>query len=206
MAAMSWQELPGFMAALREREGVPARSLEFVILTASRSGEGRGASWNEVEGDVWVVPPERMKLGLQHRVPLSDTALAVLDRVRGLDQVYCFPSPSRDQNGHSRPQFVMVFEDPMKRMGVEGITTHGFRSAFRDWASEEAKAPREVAEAALAHSVSSEVERAHARSDLFDLRRVVMEQWAQHCIGGSGHLVRIQAWGGLIRSIRYGEP
>lgn len=188
MAAMAWQDLPGFMDALRERDGVSARSLEFLILTACRSNEVRGARWVEVSGDCWAVPADRMKRGVEHRVPLSTAALACLEQVRDLDQDLCFPSAAR--SSAPRPQSVMVFKSLFNRMGVTGVTTHGFRSAFRDWASEAAHAPREVAEAALAH-VSGEVERAYARSDLFDRRRDLMQRWSDFVTGESADIVRM---------------
>jgi integrase len=132
-----------------------------------------------------------MKLGKSHRVPLSDAALDVLEKVRGLDSEYCFPSPAKTKDGRSKPQSVMVFKSLYGRMGINGITTHGFRSAFRDWASEAAHAPREVAEAALAHATGSGTERAYARSSLFDRRKVIMESWADHITGRVGDVVRL---------------
>ena len=160
LPAMDWQDLPGFMADLARREGVSARTLEFIILTGVRSGEARGARWNEIEGNIWTVPGERMKRGVPHRVPLSPDALAVLDKVRGLDEDLIFPSVQRGKDGKGKGQSVMVFKALFKRMSRDGFTTHGFRSTFRDWCSESAKAEREVAEAALSHATGNEVERA----------------------------------------------
>lgn len=184
MTALPWKELPDFVQILREREGISARALEFIILTAARSGEVRGARWSEIQGDVWVVPASRMKAGVAHRVPLSPEALAVLERVRGLDRSLVFPSPSRDKENAARPQSDTVFKALMKRMGRDdGLTTHGFRSTFRDWCGESAHVDREVAEAALAHTVGSKVERAYARSDLFDRRRALMDAWGRFVVG-----------------------
>ncbi len=177
LAAMDWREVPSFVAGLSERQGVSARTLEYIILTAARSGEARGALWSEISDDIWTVPAKRMKRGVAHNVPLSPEAISVLDRVRGLDGQLVFPSRSIDTDGSSRPQSVMVFKSLLKRMGSEGFTVHGFRSAFRDWCSEAAQVPREVAEAALSHAVGNEVERAYARSDLFDRRRELMNAW-----------------------------
>jgi integrase len=188
---MDWQDLPGFMADLARREGVSARTLEFIILTGVRSGEARGARWNEIEGNIWTVPGERMKRGVPHRVPLSPDALAVLDKVRGLDEDLIFPSVQRGKDGKGKGQSVMVFKALFKRMNRDGFTTHGFRSTFRDWCSESAKAEREVAEAALSHATGNEVERAYARSDLFDRRVVLMDAWARYATGQTGDVVRM---------------
>ncbi len=179
------------MEALKEREGVSARCLEFIILTAARSGEARGARWEEIDLDkqIWTVPGERMKRGLAHRVPLSDEAVTVLQKIEGLDGDLVFPSAQRDKSGGSKPQSVMVFKALMKRMGRDGFTTHGFRSTFRDWASESARSEREVAEAALVYATGTAVERAYARSDLFDRRRELMTSWGQFVSGQSGRVI-----------------
>ncbi|HBZ45321.1 MAG TPA: integrase [Maritimibacter sp.] len=179
--AMPWQEVPGFFEQLGQRESVAARALEFVILTAARSGEVRLATWDEIDGVVWTVPGPRMKRGVLHRVPLSAEALGVLDRVRGLDSQFLFPSPQ----GRSSPLSDAALMALLRRMGVHGPTVHGFRSAFRDWASDWAHANREVAEAALSHAVGNEVERAYARSDLFKRRAELMKTWGEYCSQGS---------------------
>lgn len=191
MKALPWQDLPNFMDSLGTRAGLSARTLEFLILTAARSGEARGARWSEVNGSVWTIPAERMKNGLQHRVPLSHEALTILESVRGLDDEFVFPSQKRAANGSARPQSDVVFKALMNRMKVEGITTHGFRSAFRDWCGESAKADREVAEAALAHSLGNKVERAYARSDLFERRKVLMDSWSRYATGKAGSVVEM---------------
>ena len=191
MASLPWQDLPAFLADLRQREGVSARALEFIILTAGRSGEIRGARWEEMDGACWTVPADRMKSGLEHRVPLCDRALEILEAVKGLDRDLCFPSPSLGRDGKARAQSDTVFKALMGRMGVEGITTHGFRATFRDWCAESALAPREVAEAALSHATGNKVEQAYARSDLFDRRAKLMDAWGRYCCGEAGQVVRL---------------
>ena len=183
LAAMPWQELPAFYKALQERDGVSARTLQFIILTAVRSGEAREARWAEINGNVWTIPAHRMKTGREHIVPLAPEAIRILDKVRGLDSEYVFPQRSQTPEGAGKPQSINVFQALYKRMGREGFTTHGFRSTFRDWCSEEAEAPREVAEAALAH-VPGQVERAYRRSTLLERRRALMQQWAGFSYGG----------------------
>lgn len=191
MDSMPWQEVPGFMADLGSREGLSARCLEFIILTAARSLEARGARWAEIDikAKTWTVPPERMKRGIQHRVPLCPQALAMLEQVRGLDEDLVFPSPQRGRDGKAKPQSDMVFKALFLRMKRGGFTTHGFRSSFRDWASESAHAEREVAEAALSHATGNEVERAYARSDLFERRRKLMDAWGRFCAGEEGNVL-----------------
>ncbi|WP_309663841.1 phage integrase central domain-containing protein [Tabrizicola sp.] len=193
MAALHWRDLPDFMAQLSEREGVSARALAFAILTCARSGEIRGATWGEIDEKVgvWTVPAERMKARRAHRVPLSEAALAVLAKVRGLDSNLIFPSAQRDKDGNAKIMSDMAFKALYGRMKVDRITTHGFRSTFRDWCSESARADFEIAEAALAHSVGTTVERAYARSDLFERRRDLMEGWARYATGQAGQVVQL---------------
>ncbi|MEO1020612.1 MAG: integrase arm-type DNA-binding domain-containing protein [Pseudomonadota bacterium] len=191
MEALPWGDLPPLMEQLSGREGVSARALEFLVHTCVRSGEVRGARWDEINGDVWEIPGDRMKAGEPHRVPLTEEALAVLDKVRGLDNDFIFPSTKRGPRGEAMPMSDTVFAALYKRMGSTGFTTHGFRSTFRDWASESARADREVSEAALAHKVGNKVERAYARSDLFDRRRGLMEAWSRFVIGESGALIEL---------------
>lgn len=194
LAAMPWREVPGFWTELCDRDAISALCLRFAILTAARSIEARGARWSEIdwEGKVWNVPGERMKRGKPHRVPLPDAAVAVLEAVRGLDQDFCFPSPQREKHGKTRPMSDMAFKLLYGRMDVSGFTSHGFRSAFRDWCSESAKADPELAEAALSHATGSAVTRAYARSDLFDRRRELMEAWANFVTGETvGNVVQM---------------
>ncbi len=185
LAAMPWREVPAFWQALCDRDAISAFCLRFLILTAARSGEARGARWSEIdfEGKAWNVPGERMKRGKPHRVPLSSAALEVLEHVKGLDAEFCFPSPQRAKSGGGKPMSDMSFKLLYGRMGAEGFTTHGFRSAFRDWCSESAKADPELAEAALSHATGSAITRAYARSDLFDRRRMLMEAWSAFVTG-----------------------
>lgn len=175
--AMPWTKLPPFMADLRRREGVAARALEFAILTAARSGEVRGMTWGEVdlEAKAWTIPAERMKAQKEHRVPLSDRAVAILYDVRPLSGGLVFEGQRK-----GKPLSDMSLTAVLKRMG-RGVTVHGFRSTFRDWAAESTGYPREVAEMALAHAVASAVEAAYRRGDLFAKRRRLMNEWAKYC-------------------------
>ena len=166
------------------------RCLRFLILTAARSGEARDAIWAEVdfEAKEWRIPGERMKGGREHRVPLSDAAVAVLERVRGLDDGsgLVFPSPLRP----GRPLSPMTLTKILRDRGLaDRATVHGFRSAFRDWCAETGK-PREIAEAALAHTVGG-VEGAYFRADLYARRRVLMDQWASFLTGDETKVVRL---------------
>ena len=166
--------------------------LRFVALTACRSGEARGARWDEVdlEAREWRIPAARMKAAAEHRVPLSHAALAVLDSVRPLHNGsnLLFPSPQRP----GRPLSDMALTKILRDTGLaDRATVHGFRTSFRTWASERTSVPHAVAEMALAHAVGSSVERSYARSDLFDKRRGLMDQWAQYVLGGSARGVRL---------------
>ncbi len=180
--AVAYADMPDFMAQLREKGSIGASCLEFVILTAARSGEGIGARWSEIDLDrgTWTVPGERMKAGRQHRVPLSLRALEVVLQMEAMRQSeFVFPG-SRP----GRPLSSMALEMVMRRLKVDA-TVHGFRSTFRDWAAEQTSATREVAEAALAHVLENKVEAAYRRSDLFEKRRSLMEQWADYCVAKS---------------------
>ena len=173
-AAVPVGEAGAFMQALRAQQGTGAKALEFAILTAARSGEARGATWREIDIDqaMWVVPGDRMKAGKDHRVPLSDAALALLrelPRIAGTDLV--FPAP----RGGLLSDMTLVAVT--RRMGVAAVP-HGFRSTFRDWCSERTNHPREVAEMALAHTIGDKVEAAYRRGDLFEKRRAMMSEWA----------------------------
>jgi integrase len=133
--------------------------------------------WDEVdfESGVWTCPDERMKTGSAHRVPLTDEMLAIIEPLRAMESEFVFEGQKRH-----KPLSNMSMLMLLRRMGVEGVTVHGFRSTFRDWASEVANAPREVAEMSLSHKIGSDVERAYARSDLLDKRRDLMERWSQY--------------------------
>lgn len=176
-AALSWKDLPEFMVRLREREAVAALALEFTILTAARSGEALGASWSEFDllQKVWTIPPERMKAGREHRVPLSATVCKLLKRLHDAKTNNFVFAAQRGK----KPLSGMAMEMLLRRMQVGDLTVHGFRSTFRDWCGEATNFEREVAEAALAHSVGNAVERAYRRGDALQKRRTLMEAWAQ---------------------------
>ena len=177
-AALPWAEVPAFLPLLGD--SVAGLALRFLVLTAARTGEVIGARWSEVDIDnrMWVVPAERMKAKREHRVPLSDEALAVLDRVKGLDDEMVFPGQKRGK-GLSNMAMLQL----LRRMKRDEITAHGFRSSFRDWAAEESGMPSEIAELCLAHEVGNAVERAYRRSDLLERRRQLMERWGRYCKG-----------------------
>ena len=181
-AALPWPETGAFMAALRLREGISPRALEFTVLTAARSGEVRGMTWGEVDtaARLWTVPAGRMKAGREHRVPLSDAAMGILEGVRPAEAdagALVFPSPSRT----GAPLSDMTLTAVLRRMGRGDLTAHGFRSTFRDWCAEMTAYPREVAEAALAHTLRDRVEAAYRRGDALEKRRRLMEEWAGFC-------------------------
>ncbi|GEP59459.1 phage integrase [Reyranella soli] len=176
-AALPYAEIGSFMEKLRKQPGVGARLLEFTILTACRTGETLGARWDEIEGAVWTIPAERMKGGRVHRVPLSKSALSLLNSLSNEGE-YIFPSPRTDDKPLSNMAMSVLLQ---KRMRRDDITVHGFRSTFRDWAAEKTTYPREVAEMALAHAVGNAVEAAYRRGDLFEKRRRLMDDWARFC-------------------------
>jgi integrase len=164
-----------------------ARALEFAILTAARTAEVLGARWSEVDlaAKIWTVPAERMKGGREHRVPLSDAATGVLEKLRPLalmrdgepdPAVPVFPGTRR-----ALPMSNMTMLMLLRRMKRADLTAHGFRSTFSDWAAERTAYPREVVEMALAHAVENKVEAAYRRGDLFEKRRQLMEAWAKFC-------------------------
>ncbi len=172
--AMPWREVPAFYAQLATRSAMAAKALRFTILTAARTSEVLEMTWPEVdfEARLWTVPAARMKGGAEHRVPLIDEMLALLDPLRAMASTYVFEGQKRHQPLSNMSMLMLL-----RRMGRKEVTVHGFRSSFRDWAAEEAGAPRELAEAALAHQVGSDVERAYARSDLLERRRQLMQSW-----------------------------
>jgi integrase len=182
-AALPFDSLPGFMAALRQQQGIAAHALEFAILTAARTGEVIGATWAEINlvEKMWIVPGERMKAGREHRVPLSARAVLVLQDMAALREnreptEFVFPGAKR-----SKPLSNMAMLALLRRMGHRDLTAHGFRSTFRDWGAERTNFPSEVAEMALAHAVGDKVEAAYRRGDLFEKRRALMDQWATVC-------------------------
>ena len=190
--ALAYREVGAALDVIEtSRASLPAKTcLRFVVLTACRSGEARLATWNEIDPEAreWRIPAARMKAGIEHRVPLSDGALAVLESVRPLRDRsdLLFPSPSRP----GRPLSDMTLTKVLRDTGLAGrATVHGFRSSFRDWCAETGK-PREIAEAALAHVVGG-VEGACFRSDLFAGRRRLMDQWAAYVTGDRAQVVRL---------------
>jgi integrase len=195
-AAMPYSDVPSFLARLREREAVAARALEFAILTAGRSGEVLCAQWTEIDLDakVWTLPPERMKAAREHRVPLSERAVAILKRMNeGRTSAYVFPGQLAN-----KPLSVTALEMVLRRMDAD-VTTHGFRSSFRDWAGNETLFPRELAEHALAHVIGDKAEQAYRRSDALARRRELMDAWARHCEGGADENVVAFQTAGLAR-------
>jgi integrase len=190
-AAMSYADVPTFLAGLQSRRATAALALEFAILTAARSGEVLGARWDEfdLERAVWTVSAHRMKAGREHRVPLSARALKIvkaLSHAGGGEFVFAGQKPGKPLSG-------MALEMVLRRMKIDHVTVHGFRSAFRDWAAECTNFTNEVCEAALAHTVTNKVEAAYRRGDLFEKRRKLMEAWAAFCavLKGASKGVRI---------------
>ncbi|MBA4755065.1 MAG: site-specific integrase [Sphingobium sp.] len=174
--AMPYEAISDFVGALRKRKAVAALALEFTILTAARTGEVIGATWDEVELDkaIWTVPASRMKAGKEHRVPLSPRAVEILKSTQGLRKEWMFPAIKGGKMSG------MAMTMLLRRMKVD-VTVHGFRSGFRDWSAECTGYAHEVAEMALAHTIESKVERAYRRGDLFGKRRRLMDDWATYC-------------------------
>ncbi|MDA8232638.1 MAG: integrase arm-type DNA-binding domain-containing protein [Magnetospirillum sp.] len=177
--ALPYDQMGAFMVLLRAQDGTSARALEFAILTAARTGEVIGARWSEIDlaKKVWTVPAERMKAGREHRVPLSEAAVAVLETMQTIKEGdYVFPG------GRAlKPLSNMAMLKLLGRMERDDLTAHGFRSTFRDWCAERTAYPAEVAEMALAHVVSDKVEAAYRRGDLFEKRARLMADWAEFC-------------------------
>ncbi len=183
-AALAYREVGAALDAIATSgaSDVVKACLRFTILTAVRSGEARGAKWSEMDLQAaeWRIPAERMKGGREHRVPLSPASVETLEAVRKLHSPagWCFPAPTRAGKVIAATSMVKI----LKGIYGDRCTVHGFRSSFRDWASEQTSVPHAVAEAALAHQVGSAVERSYARSDLFDKRRDLMGRWAEFVI------------------------
>jgi integrase len=178
-AALPYRELPTFMAALREREGTAARALELAILTAARTSEVIGARWDEIdlENKTWTVPAGRMKGGREHRVPLSERAVELLQDLPTEDgNAYVFMGP-RVGSGLSNMSMTAV----LRRMGRGDVTVHGFRSSFMDWAHEQTAFPKAAIDMALAHVVGDKVEAAYRRGDLLAKRRQLADAWSKYC-------------------------
>lgn len=177
--ALPWLDMGAFMVKLREQEGIAAKAVELTILTACRSGEVRGAVWEEFDLDagVWIIPPERMKAKKEHRIPLSDKAIKLLREQKELFPMgFVFPGMKE-----GKPLSDMSLTAVLRRMEYNEITVHGFRSSFRDWAAESTGYPSEMVEMALAHTIGNKVEAAYRRGDLFEKRRRMMNDWSSFC-------------------------
>jgi integrase len=199
-AAMSYGDVPAFLGRLQSRQATAALALEFTILTAARRGEVLGARWDEfdLERAVWTVPARRMKAGREHRVPLSARGVAIVKSLRHADGgEFVFA-------GHKlgKPLSGEAFRMVLRRMKIDDVTVHGFRSAFRDWAAECTNFTNEVCEAALAHMVTNRVEAAYRRGDLFEKRRQLMDAWAAFCAAprAAGKIVPMQRTALAFRS------
>jgi integrase len=177
-SALPYADLPEFLTKLRDQGGIAARALEFTILTAARTGEAIGARRSEfnIREKLWTIPAERMKAGKEHRVPLSDRALELVATQAEADNDFVFPGGRRGQ-----PLSNMAMLKLLQRTGRDDLTVHGFRSTFRDWASERTNFPGEVVEMALAHAIDSKTEAAYRRGDLFEKRRALVGAWAEFC-------------------------
>lgn len=177
--AMPYAKVPPFLADLRNQDGIAARALELLIHTATRTSEVLNARWSEfdLEKAIWTIPAERMKAGKEHRVPLTPQVVNLLKDLPR-HKTFLFPG----QSSH-KPLSNMAMLMLLRRMEIEDVTVHGFRSSFRDWCGECNDAPREIAEMALAHEVGNEVERAYHRSDALEKRRKLMEQWSDYLDG-----------------------
>ncbi|WP_405238895.1 tyrosine-type recombinase/integrase [Lentisalinibacter orientalis] len=176
--AMPYAEVPAFMQALREVEGIAARALEFTVLTAARTSEVIGATWDEIDlkAKLWTVPAERMKAGKEHQVPLCDAAVAVLEGMKAHgDTGYLFKGRDPD-----KPLSNMTMTKVLRRMGRDDVTVHGFRSSFRDWCAEATDYPHAVAEQALAHTIPNATEQAYRRGQLLKKRTLLMTDWCNY--------------------------
>lgn len=191
-AALPYTGTPAFIKALRKSDGGVSVKLafEFLILTASRTSEVLNAKWNEIDGKVWLVPADRMKANKEHRVPLSARCLEILQGAKKIADGGEFIF-----SGHSlrHPLSNMAFNMCLRRMERTDITPHGFRSSFRDWAAERTNFPREVCEAALAHTIKDKVEAAYHRTDLFERRRELMAAWSAFVTAAPGKVIPMAA-------------
>jgi integrase len=187
LAAVPYQQIGAFMEKLRAQEGIAAKALEFLILTASRSSEALGAKWSEIDGNTWTVPAGRMKAHRAHRVPLSHGAVALLASLPR-DGDFVFPAVRVGGAPHQQ-----TLSRELRRLGVKA-TVHGFRSSFRTWAGERTSFANHIIEQALAHTIGSAVERAYSRGDLLDQRSKLMEAWSEFCDreAGDGAVVAIR--------------
>ena len=187
--ALPYAELPDFMAELRDRNSVSALALEFTILTAARTSEAIGAKWEEIDFDstVWTIPANRIKAGKEHRVPLTSRAVAILKVLNPQPSGFVFPGQKR-----GKPLSNMAMLELLRSIRGHGITTHGFRSSFKDWAADTTNHDNIVTEMALAHAIGTKVERAYRRGDLFQRRKSLMEDWEQYLSGETGKVIPIK--------------
>ncbi len=196
--AIPYADMAGVMAQLKAQEGMGSAALRFLVLTACRSGEVRNAQWSEFDlvESLWTIPASRMKAGKEHRVPLSDAAVEIIAKQKAISICeFVFPSPNRSKTAAQKgaPLSDMTLAAVLRRMGVNAVP-HGFRSTFRDWCAEQTDYPNEVAEMALAHTVSNKVEAAYRRGDLYGKRKKLMQDWADYCCKAAF----VQKEGGLI--------
>jgi integrase len=189
--SLSYNDIAGFLETISgSSAGVNTKlGLEFLILTAARSGEVRNAHWNEIEGSMWTIPAERMKAGVAHRVPLPARCMEILEEAKEINQGSGFIF---EGTRFGKPLSENTFNKLMKELGVE-VHAHGFRTSFRTWTQEKTNFPREIAEAALAHSLKDKAEAAYARSDLLEKRAAMMESWAQFISSNAPHIIPIRA-------------
>ncbi len=189
--ALPWSELPAFMKTIGEKQHPTYKAMQMTILTACRTSEVLGATWAEVdlERRVWTVPAERMKMGKEHRVPISDALLTILEGLtREENNPHLFPGMKA-----GKPLSNMAMLMGLREIGRSDLTMHGFRSTFRDWAGECTPHPRDVCEQALAHSLGNAVEAAYRRGDLFEKRRALMADWTSYCSNKlAGNVIPIQ--------------
>jgi integrase len=192
--ALAYVEIGAFMSELRKCGGLPARALEFVILTATREGETVGAQWDEIDMNarIWTIPAERMKAGKEHRVPLSDEAMKLLESLpHSTESRYVFPTKQGGRMANTQLcRLVKRIHKANIQSGGRGyidpkqdksVTTHGFRSTFRDWAAETTEYVREICEYALAHKLPDKVEEAYQRGDMLVKRTRLMADWSRYC-------------------------
>jgi integrase len=190
---MPYLELPEFFEGLKDKTGNSVNALKFLILTACRSGEVLNATWDEIDLDnkTWTIPASRMKAGTEHRIPLTDKMIEILETVPRLNE-YVFAG-----NRHGRPLSGMAMLTMLRKMGyskdgdLPAYVPHGFRSSFRDWCEEQSSAPHGVIERALAHTIPNATERAYNRGDLFDKRRSLMESWGHFVLDNRNNVIAI---------------
>ena len=189
--SISYNDVAGFIETVsKSSAGISTKlGLEFLILTATRSGEVRNARWDEVNGSLWTIPAERMKAGVAHRIPLPSRCIEILAEAKTISQGSGFIFEGTKPN---KPLSENTFNKLMKELGLE-VHAHGFRTSFRTWTQEKTNYPREIAEAALAHSLRDKAEAAYARSDLLEKRAEMMEAWAQFISADASDIVQIRA-------------